>query len=102
MVFIARSASPPSVFSIARENPSVVQHEPERQEEVAPADISGVDDALVVTNAYLEGLAPGLEAKQLLVANEDQSFSVILSAPANEIDTLWEDFMNSVRITRGP
>jgi hypothetical protein len=96
-VFLARSFSPPSVFSIDVDAPSVVEHEPEGGESVAPARIPGVD-AVVVTDAALEGLQPGLEARELLVSNGDRSFTVIMSAPESEIASLWKVFISSVAV----
>jgi hypothetical protein len=95
--FIARSADPPGVFSIAREMPSVVNHEPEGDESVRPAKIEGVE-AMIVNDAVLEGLPAGIVARELLVANGDASFSAILSSTRSEQPRLWDRFIGSVRI----
>jgi hypothetical protein len=97
LVFLARSVSPPALFTIDRDSPNVIEHEPEAQETIVPADIDGVN-AVVVNNASLENLAPGLEARELLVANGDRSFSVIMSTRRENLSSLWEEFMRSVRI----
>ena len=69
LVFLAKSVSPPAVFSIAKDTPTVIDHEAEGQETVAPADIEGVD-AVIVTDAVVEGLPAGVSARELLVATE--------------------------------
>lgn len=96
--FLAKSLQHHSVLSIATDEPDVVSaFEPEGGESVAPADIPGVD-AVVVTDAVLEGLQPGLEARELLVANGDQSFTLIFSAREPDLPELWEGVMDSLRI----
>lgn len=97
LVFLARSVSSHAVLSIDRDLPNVTEHKPEGQESIESADIDGVD-AVIVTNAFLEGLAPELEARELLIANGDRSFSVIMSAREEDLPSLWEEFMGSVRI----
>ena len=96
-VYLARSVSPPAVFSIAKETPSVTNHEPEAQEAVAPADIEGVE-AVIVTDAEVEGLPAGVTARELLVANGDRSFSLIMSAAETDLAELWDRFIASVRV----
>ena len=95
--FFARSDIPPALFSIERDDPSVVNHEPEGPESVRRADIDGVE-AVVVENAVLEGLPAGLAARELLVANGDRSFSAILSAPEAELPQLWDRLITTIRI----
>lgn len=97
LVFLARSMEPPAIFSIDLDDPSVVEHEPAPEETVVRAQIEGVE-AVIVENAALEGLGPGLEARELLVANGDRSFTVILSAPVRELPALWDEFIGSVEI----
>lgn len=95
---LAKSLQHHSVLSIANDQPDVVEaFEPERGESVAPADIPGVD-AVVVTDAVLEGLQPGLEARELLVANGDRSFTLIFSAREADLPELWEGVMDSLSI----
>jgi hypothetical protein len=97
LLFLARSIAPPAVFSIDRDNPAVVNHEPQPGESVAPADFAGVD-AVIVTNATLKDLPADVAAMELLVANGDRSFTVILSAPEPALGLLWRKFIASVRI----
>lgn len=101
LVFLARSYSPPAVFSIDTDTPAVADHEPEGGESVAPAGIEGVE-AVIVTDAELEGLQPGLEARELLVGNGERSFSVIMSAHESEVASLWKEFIKSVDIDTEP
>ncbi len=100
LVFLARSTAPPATFSIQGDIPTVIEHEPEGQESVSSIEIDGVD-AVVVTDAQLEGLPAGLAARELLVANGDRSFTVILSAPESELPSLWKAFMESLEIGKG-
>lgn len=96
-LFLARSDEPRGVFSIEPEMPDVIEHEPEGEESVETTEIDGVD-AMIVTDAVLEGLPPGVAARELLVANGDRSFSLIMSAAEEELPSLWEEFINSVAI----
>ncbi|HEX2294066.1 MAG TPA: hypothetical protein VHN37_02025, partial [Actinomycetota bacterium] len=100
LVFLARSFESRGVLSIQRDTADVVRHEPEGEESVAPADIEGVD-AVVVTDAVLAGLPAGVAARELLVANRERSFTVILSAAEPALPRLWDDFISSVRIAPG-
>lgn len=97
LTFVARSADPLAVFSIDRDTPGVVDHEPEGEERMSATTIDGVD-AVVIDDARLDGLPPGIVAKELLVANGDRSFSVILSSTENELSQLWDAFIASVKI----
>lgn len=95
--FLARSDEPRGVFSIEPDEPDVIEHEPEGEESVATTEIDGVD-AVIVSDAVLEGLPPDIAARELLVANGDRSFSLIMSAEENELPPLWEEFITSVKI----
>ena len=56
----------------------------------------GGHGAVVVTRAAVEGLPPGIEARELLVDNGDRSFSVVLSAEVAELPQLWAAFFASL------
>lgn len=92
--FLARSENPRAIFSIDLDEPSVVDHSAEPGEFVADVTVGG-HPAVLVTNAVVEGLPPGIEARELLVANGNRSFSAILSAESAELPALWDAFFTS-------
>lgn len=97
LLFLARSNNPPSVFTIAGDDPSVVNYPGRPGETVIEAELDGLT-AVVIFDAALEGLPDGLSANELLVANGDRSFTVIMSAPTDELGNLWDIFMLSVSV----
>jgi hypothetical protein len=94
---LARSGSPRAILSIAHDSGDVTSHEPEPGESLEPLSLDGVD-AVVVTNAVLDGLPVGVAANELLVSNGERSFSMIMSAEAEHLDALWADLMASVAV----
>lgn len=98
--YFARSTQPRALFSIAPAEPSVIDFEPRSGETFTPMVIDGVD-VVVVSEAAIEGLPPGVVAAELRVSNGDSSFSAIMSAPEDELDPLWETFLDSVRLGTG-
>lgn len=97
-MFLARSDNPPGVLSIEPDAPGVIEHQPEAEESVTPVDIDGVD-AVIVSDAVLEGgLPPGVEARELLVANGDRSFTLIMSTVEAELPSLWDELIASLTI----
>jgi hypothetical protein len=100
LTFLARSTQPPAIFSIERASADVVDHGPEANESLTPMQLGGVD-AVVVTNASVEGLPPGVVANELLVANGSRSFTAILSAGEQDLASLWNEFIASIRVTPG-
>ena len=98
LLFLARSISYHAILSVQQEAPSIIDHDPEPGESLAPAHIEGVD-GVIVKDAVLEGgLSPELTANQLFVSNGSHSFSVILSATNKHHSSLWEEFITSVRV----
>ena len=97
LLFLARSADPPSVLSIAPDTPDIVDHEPQGGEILTSTRIDGVE-AVIVEGAELEGLPPSVAARELLVANGNRSFTLIFSASETELPALWEGFIESVEI----
>jgi hypothetical protein len=95
--FLARSYGPRSIFSIDREDPGIVDHDPEAGESVSEMRL-GDADAKVVTNAVVDGLPPGIAANELLVDNGSRSFSVIMSASPSDLSGLWQTFIASVHV----
>lgn len=97
LVLLARSARPPAILSIAGDSSDVVEHDAEDGETVAATAINGVE-ALVVTNAVLDGLPPGIVSNELLVSNEDRSFSLILSTGEQDLPAMWDEILSSITI----
>lgn len=95
--FFARSRLPPSLFTINGDTPAVIEHQQRPGELLSDFDLGGLA-AVEVSDAALEGLPPELRVNELLVANGNQSFSVIMSAPSGELDELWEVFIESVEV----
>ena len=87
--FLARSEHPRAVFSIDRDAPSVIDHGAEPGESLSSLTVGG-HPAVLVSHAAVGGLPPGIEAKELLVENGEQSFSMILSAERTELPALWD------------
>lgn len=80
--------SPRSLFTITEDSPDVTDHVAEPGESLFELDLVNVD-AVVVTDAVLEGMPEGISSNELLVSNGDQSFSVIMSAPTPDLGELW-------------
>jgi hypothetical protein len=97
-LFLARSMIPRSVFTVDEDVPEVTDHEAEQGESLSELDLTGVD-AVVVSNAMLEGLPSGVSANELLVSNGTRSFSVIMSAATADLPELWKVFVRSVAVT---
>jgi hypothetical protein len=95
--FLARSLQPRAIMSIAGESSDTVEHEPEVGETVIPTTIAGVE-AVVVENAAIDSLPVGVVANELLVANGDDSFSLIMSSDPGDLPTLWNDLLGSIAI----
>lgn len=96
-LFLARSAYPPGVLSIEADRPDVIKQQAEGGESLRRVNIGSLD-AVIVSDAVLEGLPPGVEARELLVAKGDRSFSLIMSAVEGELQPLWVQFFGSVTI----
>ena len=96
--FLARSQNPRAVFSIDPESPDVIKHVAEAGENVSNLRIGGLD-AVLIQHAAVDGLPPGIEAKELLVANGGRSFSVILSTERAALSGFWDAFVGSVVLT---
>lgn len=99
LVFLARGEDLPGVLSIATDDPGVVDYEPGEGESVDRINL-GAGEAVVVGNASLQGLPPGVVANELLVANGSGSFTLILSARKGDLLPLWEELLSSVSIER--
>lgn len=97
LLFLAMGGSTPAVLSIDRDSPDVVEHRAEDGESLTQLTIDGVE-AVVVTDAVIEGLEPGKAARELLVANGDRSFSLIMSAPEQDLPSIWDPLMSSLEI----
>lgn len=98
-VFLARSMSPQSVFSIDSDVPTVVTDNPaEPGESLSEIDV-GTADAVVVTDAVIEGLPPGVSSNELVVSNGEKSFTVIMSASTADLSEMWDVFIGSVTAT---
>lgn len=95
--FLARSYGPLSIFSIDREDPGIIDHDPEAGESLSEMRL-GDADAKVVTNAVVDGLPPGIAANELLVDNGSRSFSVIMSARPSDLSGMWQTFIASVHV----
>ena len=93
--FLARSETPRAVFSVDPDDPSVIDHGARPGESLTSVTVGG-HGAVVVTRAAVEGLPPGIEARELLVDNGDRSFSVVLSAEVAELPQLWDAFFASL------
>lgn len=98
LAFLARSNQPRSIFSIGAEVEDAPAHEAEPGERLSELDL-GTGGATLIDNAAVDGLPPGIEAKMLLVDNGPSSFSVIMSASADDLDDLWEPFLDSLSVT---
>lgn len=97
LLFLARSVRPPAIFSINPASPGEILHDAETGETVTPLTFGDVH-AIVVLNAVVEGLPPGIAANELVVANGARSFSLILSAPPTDLADLWEPFVESISV----
>jgi hypothetical protein len=95
--FLARSSRPLAIVSIAAESSDIVQKESEVGETMTPTTIADVE-AMVVENAVLDGLPVGVVANELLVANGDDSFSLIMSSNEEDLPALWNDLLASIAI----
>jgi hypothetical protein len=97
LVFLARSVQPPAILSIAAASPEIAEHDAEAGEDVATISIDNVD-AIVVTNAAVDGLPPGIVANELLVVNGARSFSLVLSTTEQDLAPLWDQLTASIAI----
>jgi hypothetical protein len=97
LAYAARSTEPPGLLTIDRATPEVIKHEAGPGEDVGPVDVGG-PEAIVIENALIEGLQADHAANELAVANGDRSFSVIMSAPAEDLPVLWDEFIASVEV----
>ena len=93
--FLARSETPRAVFSIDPDDPSVIGHRARPGESLSAVTVGG-HRGVVVTGAAVEGLPPGIEARELLVENGRRSFSLILSAESTALPALWDGFFASL------
>ena len=98
LLFLARSVDPVALFSIQGDSPAVVGHAARPGESLSEAQLDGVD-AVIVTDANISRLPPGLSANELLVANGSQSFSLIMSGATGDLPELWGRFVQSVKVT---
>jgi hypothetical protein len=99
LLFFARSVDPLALFSIDPDGPTVTDHEAEGDETLSDIEFGDVR-GVVITNAVLDGLPPGVSANELLVSNRDRSFTVIMSAAsAAALEDAWQVFIDSVAIT---
>jgi hypothetical protein len=96
-VFLARSLDPRAIFSVDRGSPSDSASASRPGETTTPTSLGEVD-AVVVTDAAVEGLPAGIAANELVVSNGERSFSVIMSAAPTDLAELWEPFVASVRV----
>ncbi len=67
-------------------------------EEIATSAIDGVD-VLLVENAQLEGLPPGVAANTLIADNGALSFSLIMSGDAEALYPAWQQLIDSLVLT---
>ncbi|MDO9175894.1 MAG: hypothetical protein Q7V62_13895, partial [Actinomycetota bacterium] len=93
-LFFAQSMTPPSLITILGAGDDIADHA-RPGETLSDLDL-GVDEAVVITDAALDGLPAGFSANELLVANGSQSFSVIMSGPASVMPDLWAVFVESL------
>jgi hypothetical protein len=98
LLFLARSRRPPAIISIDADSESVTDHVADPGEVVSDLPLPGVD-AVVVTNAVLEGLPAGISANELLVSNGEHSFSVIMSGVQPQLAEQWDVFIRSIVVT---
>ncbi len=94
-LFFAQSMTPPSLITILGAGDDIAGHDARPGETLSDLDL-GVDEAVVITDAALDGLPAGLSGNELLVANGTQSFSVIMSGPASVMPDLWAVFVESL------
>ena len=74
-----------------------MQYDARSCETVSETEIDGVE-AVIVLNAALEGLPPGVVSNELLVANGSRFFSLILSTAAPDLAPIWDGVLASVTI----
>ena len=98
LAFLARSSNPPAILSIDHDSGDVTNHEAEAGETLSSEQIDGLD-TVVVTNAAVNGLPPGIVANELLVSNGSRSFSLILSAGSSDLAAIWPGLLASIQIT---
>jgi hypothetical protein len=98
LLFLARSTDPPALFSVQGDTPAVVGHAARPGETLTEAEFDGVD-AVIVTDANIDRLPPGVSANEFLVANGSQSFSLIMSGATGDLPELWDLFVQSVKVT---
>jgi len=97
LVFLARSLGPRAIFSIDAASSDVTEHGAESGETVTPTTLGEVD-AVVVSNASVDGLPSGISANEILVSNGTKSFSVILSAAPADLAEIWAPFIDSLTV----
>jgi len=96
--FSASNQNSNSLLAIVEKSPEITHHVAQPGETMSDLDLDGVD-AVVVTDAVLEGLPPDRGANLLLVSNGEQSFLVILVSSTATLSRLWDHFLASVSVT---
>ena len=71
---------------------------PTREGETLSTQMVGEVEVLVVENAALSGLPPGVSANELIVNNGEASFSLILSSDQDALGEAWSTVMDSATI----
>lgn len=71
---------------------------PAREGETLSIQMVGEVEVLVVENAALSGLPPGVSANELIVNNGGASFSLILSSDEAALGEAWSTVMDSATI----
>jgi hypothetical protein len=96
--FAAVSGSDHGFLSIISAEPDIVgQPVPRAGETHRALPIPGVV-ATQIEDAAIQGLPDELAANELVVANGDRSFSLILTADVDAIDGIWAVFVSSLTI----
>lgn len=100
LLFLAKSLSPRAIFSIDTGSAEDARsYEKRPGETVTPTTIGNVD-ALIVSNAALEGLPAGIAGNELVIDNGERSVSVIMSAEQADLDVMWDQFIGSLQVER--
>ncbi len=97
-LFLAQSMTSRSLFTIDADASAVTQVAARPGESLSNLQLDGVD-AVIVTDAAIEGLPPGISSNELLVSNGASSFSVIMSGATEDLPELWDVFVRSVAVT---
>ena len=98
LALLARSLSPRAILSISPESSSISDHQAEPGETVERVTIAG-RDAVVVSNANVDGLPTTIVANEILVSNGENSFSLILSSDAASLSAMWQPTIESIRFS---